>query len=200
MNGMSNGTGTRTGKKDYAWLKDRYTALMGRAPQEKDLERLMRVKDLLEIDYDDPALLHLLAFEYYGQLYEEMPAKIRTVIAQTEAHASNHFEQAAAEISQQQAALFTKASHEALRKLVEGGNKMIAEIGDEGKRAMSSFLLNEFRNSTKPEFIQAGMEARMAADNIRAFVRQYWFYLLGCTFGSGLVSAAVVLALVYLYK
>jgi len=197
MTGISHGTGT--GRKDYAWLKERYTMLMGRRPEERELARLMKIKDVLAIDYDDPALLHLLAFEYYGQLYEEVPAKIRTVIAQTEGHASRHFEQRAADIAEQQAAQFKTASNEAVVKLTETANRMLARIGTEGKTAMSSFLLNEFEKTTKPEFEKAAFEAKQAGVNINDFVRLHLRYMLGCCLFGGVVGAAIVMSMVRLY-
>jgi len=197
MTGISNGTGS--GRKDYAWLKERYTMLMGRRPEERELARLMKIKDVLAIDYDDPALLHLLAFEYYGQLYEEVPAKIRTVIAETEGHASRHFEQRAADIAEQQAAQFKSASNEAVVKLTETANRMLARIGTEGKTAMSSFLLNEFEKTTKPEFEKAAFEAKQAGVNINDFVRLHLRYMLGCCLLGGVVGAAIVMSMVRLY-
>jgi hypothetical protein len=187
------------GKKDFAWLKDRYTVLMGRAPEEKDLARLMKVKDVLGIDYDDPAILHLLAFEYYGQLYEQVPEKIQKIITETEAYASKHFEQKAAVIAQQQVTLISKASNRSLDLLVDGANKMIAETGDQGKRVLSTFILNEFAQVVKPGFFQAAEEARMATREIRGFGRNHRWVLIVTSAISGLVSALVVLGLTYLF-
>ncbi len=184
-------------KKDYAWLKERYTVLTGRAPEEKDLARLMKVKDVLGIDYDDPAILHLLAFEFYGQLYEQVPDKIQKIITETEAHASKHFEQKAALIAQQQVALITKASSTSLDKLIDGANKMIAETGDQGKRALSTFILNEFAQVVKPGFFQAAEEARLATRDIRGFGKSHRMVLIVTSSISGLVSALVVLGLTY---
>ena len=185
------------GKKDFAWLKERYTVLMGRPPEEPELDRLMKVKEKLGIDYDDPVILQLLALEYYGQLYEQVPGKIRTVIQETEAHASKHFEQQAGQIARQQVSVITSASNVALEKLVETANKMIAEIGDQARSTLSSVISNEFDKVVRPDFFKAAQQATMAAREISDFSRMHRRSIIWTSLISGLVSAFVVLGLAY---
>lgn len=185
------------GKKDFAWLKERYTALMGRPPEEPELDRLMKVKEKLGIDYDDPVILQLLALEYYGQLYEQVPGKIRTVIQETEAHASKHFEQQAAQIARQHVSVITGSSNVALGKLVETANKMIAGMGDQARSTLSSVISNEFDKVVRPDFFKAAQQATMAAREISDFSRMHRRSIIWTSVISGLVSAFVVLGLAY---
>ncbi len=184
-------------KKEYGWLKDRYTALMGRPPEEKELDRLMKVKDLLGIDYDDPVMLQLLALEYYGQLYEQVPEKINTVIAQTEAHASKHFEQQAAAIAQQQVKVISQQGSDALDALYKAANAMIAQTGEKGKESISTFILNDFAKATGPAFFNAQNSVELAVREIFEFGKRQTRRMLLHSAIAGLVSGMVVLAVAY---
>ncbi len=183
--------------KNFAWLKERFTVLLGRPPEEHELDRLMKVKENLGIDYDDPVILQLLALEYYSQLYEQVPDRIRTVIEETEVHAGKHFEQEAAQIARQQASVITGASQVALDKLVETANKMIAGVGSQARNTLTSVISDQFDKVVRPDFFRASQQATMAAREISDFSRMHWRWIVWTSMISGFVSALVVLGLVY---
>ncbi len=183
--------------KNFAWLKERYTVLLGRPPEEHELDRLMKVKENLGIDYDDPVILQLLALEYYSQLYEQVPDRIRTVIEETEVHAGKHFEQQSGQIARQQASVITTASQVALDKLVETANKMIAGVGGQARNTLTSVISDQFDKVVRPDFFRASQQATMAAREISDFSRMHWWSIVWTSMISGFVSALVVLGLVY---
>lgn len=189
-----------SGKKDYAWLKGRYEQLMGRPPGEKDLERLMRVKDVLGVDYDDPNILQLLALEYYQQLFEQVPEKIRVVITETETHASKVFENKAGEIAQKQAVVVTSAANEQLKLLTKAGNTMISAVGDQAKEKVGEVIDTEFRKTLGPAFANASVEVSNANFTIRGFARRYRGELFLAGVVGGMVGSALVLAGMYFFS
>lgn len=189
-----------SGKKDFAWLKERYTVLMGRPPEEHELDRLMKVKEKLGIDYDDPVILQLLALEYYQQLFEQVPEKIRVVITQTETHASKVFDHKAGEMAERQAAVVTSAANEQLKLLTKAGNTMITAVGEQAKEKVGNVIETEFRQALGPAFASASVEVSNANFTIRGFARRYRGELFLAGVVGGMVGSALVLAGVYFFS
>src|SRR5262245_19089048 len=99
-------------------LTSAFAQLLGRQPQEQEIQSLYRVRDALGIDNNDAMWLVLMALEHYEVLYRQIPGQI-------EAAASNILEH------------YKEASELAIRASVEQTKAELAEAVSRSARELA---------------------------------------------------------------
>jgi hypothetical protein len=65
----------------YDGLKKTFHQVLGQEPSQAQLENLLRLRDALQLRYDDPVLLQLIAMEHYKAFFEEIPRQMEKASA-----------------------------------------------------------------------------------------------------------------------
>ncbi len=136
----------------YDGLKQTFQRVLGHEPSQAQLENLLRLRDALQLRYDDPLLLQLIAMEHYKAFFEEIPQHMEkasnALLREFQARLQTQMDAAQKEIEKQRAAAAASLTGVATAAVNSACITVGTKASEEAKSATKSAIASALSSLT----------------------------------------------------